>query len=245
MLWHGAFPKGHVARTSVLGVQAIKRSSLTAILVVVLLAGLPGGGEAAQHVLLLADPSDPLDAAWVHRTFGAATNYERVKIGGQAAIRAEGRQSASELYREVAYRTSDYPWIEWAWRVDRLQSDADIRTKAAQDFAASIFLIFEEPMLFMKHSSVLSYVWINDRMPAETLVENPYHPGTSWSIVIESGEQRLGQWVNVRRNVAEDYRRAFGKDPPDLVKTIALFTDNDQTGEAVTAYYGAVRALQE
>lgn len=245
MLRHGTFPKGHYARSSVLGVQAIKRSSLTAILVVILLAGLPGLSQAEQHVLLLADPSDPLDVAWVHRTFGAATKYERVKIDGQAAIRAEGRQSASGLYREVAYRMSDYPWIEWAWRVDRLQSDADIRTKAAQDFAASIFLIFEEPMFLMKHTSVLSYVWTNDRMPAETLVENPHHPGTSWSIVIESGEQRLGQWVNERRNVAEDYRRAFGKDPPDLVKTIALFTDNDQTGQPVVSYYGVLRALRE
>ena len=143
------------------------------------------------------------------------------------------------------YRLSDYPWIEWAWRVDRLQADADIRTKAAQDFAAAIFLIFEEPMLFMKHTSVLSYVWTNDRVRAESLVESPYHPDTSRSIVIESGEERLGQWINERRNVAEDFRRAFGKDPPDLVKTIVLFTDNDQTGQPVVSYYGALRALKE
>ena len=225
--------------------RAIKRPSLTATLVLLLLTGLPGVGQAAQHALLLVDPNERLDGAWVHRTFGAATRYERVKIDGQAAIRAEGRQSASGLYREVAYRTSDYPWIEWAWRVDRLQSDADIRTKAAQDFAASIFLIFEESMWLMKHTSILSYVWTNDRVRAETLVESPYHPGTSRSIVIESGEERLGQWVDERRNLAEDYRRAFGKDPPDLVKTIALFTDNDQTGQPVVSYYGVVRALKE
>lgn len=225
--------------------RAIKRPGLAATLVLLMLAGWPGVGQAARHVLVLADPGEPLDVAWVHRTFGAATKYERVEIDGQAAIRAEGRQSASGLYREVAYSTSDYPLLEWAWRVDRLQSDADIRTKAGQDFAASIFLIFEEPSWLLKQTTILSYVWTNERLRAETLVENPHHPGTAWSIVIESGEQRLGQWINVRRNVAEDYRLAFGKDPPELVKTIALFTDNDQTGQPVVAYYGALRALKE
>ena len=164
--------------------RAIKRPGLAATLVLLMLAGWTGVGQAARHVLVLADPGEPLDVAWVHRTFGAATKYERVEIDGQAAIRAESRQSASGLYREVAYSTSDYPWLEWAWRVDRLQSDADIRTKAGQDFAASIFLIFEEPSWLLKQTTILSYVWTNERRRAETLVGNPHHPGTAWSIVI-------------------------------------------------------------
>ena len=109
-------------------VRAIERASLAATLVVLLLTGLPGVGAAARHAVLLADPSERLDVAWVHKTFGAATKYERVEIDGRAAIRAEGRQSASGLYREVAYRTSEYPWIEWSWRAARLQSGADIPT---------------------------------------------------------------------------------------------------------------------
>ena len=100
-------------------------------------------------------------------------------------------------------------------------------------------------MLLMTHTTVLSYVWTNDRLRPETLVISPYYPDTSRSIVIESGEQRLGQWLDERRNIAEDYRRAFGKEPPELVKTIALFTDNDQTGQPVVAYYGALRAVKE
>ena len=30
-----------------------------------------------------------------------------------------------------------------------------------------------------------------------------------------------------------------------VVEIVALFTDNDQTGEPVEAYYGAVRALSD
>ena len=201
---------------------------------------------SAEASLLLSDPRMPLEKAWTHRIFGTATEYSRVTVAGQPAIRAIGRNSASGLYREVNYRLADYPWLEWVWRVDKLQAGADIRTKAGQDFAASLFLIFEERMLMlMKHTWTLSYVWTNDRVTAETVVRSPHAPETSRAIVTESGTTRLGRWIRERRNVADDFRRAFGRDPPATVKTLVLFTDSDQTGQPVTAYYGEVRAVRE
>ena len=61
--------------------------------------------------------------------------------------------------------------------------------------------------------------------------------------MIRGGAAPLGAWVMERRNVVEDFRRAFGRDPPDRVAVIGLFTDNDQTGEPVDVAYGAIRAL--
>ena len=39
------------------------------------------------------------------------------------------------------------------------------------------------------------------------------------------------------RNVLEDFRQAFGTDPP-LITGVAIMTDTDNTGESATAYYG-------
>ena len=39
--------------------------------------------------------------------------------------------------------------------------------------------------------------------------------------------------------------KAFGQEPPDTVEIVGLFTDNDQTGEPVKAYYGTVTALPD
>ncbi len=100
-------------------------------------------------------------------------------------------------------------------------------------------------MLFMPNTTVLSYVWTNDRLSPGTAVAGPYHPDASRHLVVESGTRNLGQWVTERRDVREDYRSAFGRAPPDTVNVIALFTDNDQTGEPVVAYYGAIRAVSE
>ena len=62
-------------------------------------------------------------------------------------------------------------------------------------------------------------------------------------IVAESGEAHLNQWVTVRRNIVDDFRAAFGEDPPQ-VSGVAVATDTDNTGESVTAFYGDIRFTQ-
>ena len=41
------------------------------------------------------------------------------------------------------------------------------------------------------------------------------------------------------RNVYDDYKRAFGEEPP-IVNGVAIMTDTDDTGETATAYYGDI-----
>ena len=195
--------------------------------------------------VLLGDPAVPLDEAWTHQHFSGATEYDRVTLKGIATIRAVGRDSASGLYRDVRYRVAEHPWLAWAWRVDRLQQTADIRTKAREDFAAAIFLIFGRPSMLNRDVTTLAYVWTGGGLPENAIVDSPYHPGSVRSIVVRSGEERLGQWTQERRNVIDDFRRAFGREPPDTVEVVALFTDNDQTGEPVETYYGTIRALPQ
>lgn len=198
---------------------------------------------SAKDSLLVADPAAALAETWTHQSFGAATEYKGIAFDGVAAIRAIGRNSASGLYRDFRYRISKHPWIEWTWRVERLQRTADIRVKAGEDYAAAIFLIFGRPSMLNRDVPTLAYVWTSARIPEGSIIDSPYHPGTTRSIVVRSGERRLGQWLRERRNVISDYQRAFGREPPETVEVIALFTDNDQTREPVEAYYGAVWAL--
>ncbi|MCI0366011.1 MAG: DUF3047 domain-containing protein [Phycisphaerales bacterium] len=193
----------------------------------------------------MADPTAPLEQTWTHQRFTGETNYQRTELDGVAVIRAIGRRSASGLYRDGDYRLADHPWLEWTWRVDKLQRTADIRVKDREDFAAAIFLIFGHPSLLNTDVPTLAYVWTSDLFPEGAVVDSPHHPKLVRDIVVRSGASRLGQWVHERRNVAEDFRRAFGQKPPDTVGVLALFTDNDQTGEPVESYYGAITGRSE
>jgi hypothetical protein len=214
------------------------------LICVVTAALAPHSAAHAQEIVVL-DPVAALEETWVHRGFGSKTEYSRVEIGGVRAIRAVGRNSASALHREVQLRPFDFPWLEWSWRVDRLQDSADLRDKRREDFAAAIFLIFGRPGPLRRDVPTLSYVWTSDKLQAGNIIVSPHHAGTSRSIVLQAGKAKLGQWVRERRNLLEDYRRAFGADPPPAVEVVALWTDNDQTGEPVEAYYGRIAAFPE
>jgi hypothetical protein len=199
----------------------------------------------AAEPVLLADPTAPLEQAWTHQRFRHATDYETTRLDGITAIRAVGRSSASGLYRGVDYQVPEHPWLEWTWRVDQLQRSADIRIKEREDFAAAIFLIFGRPDMFHQEVPTLAYVWTSEQLPEGAVVESPHHPGSVRSIIVRSGDERRGEWLNQRRNVVDDFRRAFMREPPAVVEVIAIFTDNDQTDEPVLAYYGAIRAVSE
>ena len=58
-------------------------------------------------------------------------------------------------------------------------------------------------------------------------------------IVVESGDSRLNQWIQEERNVYEDYKSAFGQEPP-IISGVAIMTDSDNTGESATAFYGDI-----
>jgi len=53
--------------------------------------------------------------------------------------------------------------------------------------------------------------------------------------LLQHGGARAGQWIEERRNILTDYRRAFGTDPPPMA-TVAIMADTDNTGERVSAW---------
>jgi len=58
-------------------------------------------------------------------------------------------------------------------------------------------------------------------------------------IAVESGEAKLNQWVSEERNVYEDYKRTFGKEPP-MVSGVAIMTDTDNIDEKAITYNGDI-----
>ena len=70
------------------------------------------------------------------------------------------------------------------------------------------------------------------------MVPNAY-TARAMMFMVESGAARVGEWVEVERNVYEDYKRAFKEEPPPVLG-IAVMTDTDQTREVVSAWYGDI-----
>lgn len=83
--------------------------------------------------------------------------------------------------------------------------------------------------------ATLIYVWGNQEVPG-TVVVNP-RTDRIRKMVLDSGMQNIGVWRDHVRDVRADFRLAFGEEPGPL-RVVALMTDTDNTGSALTAWYG-------
>ena len=83
----------------------------------------------------------------------------------------------------------------------------------------------------------LSYIW-EGKAAVGSVVANAYTDRVRM-LVVESGAARLGQWLEYERDILQDYRTAFGAEPP-LISGVAIMTDADDTGESALAYYGEI-----
>ena len=90
--------------------------------------------------------------------------------------------------------------------------------------------------------AALNYVWDN-RHAIGTLRDNAYTDRTRM-LVLRSGAQDAGRWVLERRNVAEDFKLAFGNLPATL-NGLALASDTDNTGGVAHAGFAQFRFVAD
>ena len=182
------------------------------------------------------------------------TKYELMKDGESIVMKAMSDASASGLTKEVRIDPKEYPIIRWRWRVENLLKRSDVSRKDGDDYPARLYITFEfdpEKTSFSKKLKyqagrvifgdipigALNYIW-ETKTPIGTIVENAY-TDFAQMIVVESGPQKVGVWVGEERNIYEDYKHAFGEEPP-MLNGVAIMTDTDNTKEQATAYYGDI-----
>lgn len=184
-------------------------------------------------------PFDRNLAEWMHRSFEGRTEYTLVTVDGRPAVRADSVRSASQIARTVHVDLRETPVVEFAWRVDRPLRPGAERQLDGHDFAARIYL-YVEGAANGHEDLILNYVWSSGE-PVGSSWGSPYYSGTR-VVVATSGTDAHDGWVTVRRNVRDDLQSAFGV-TLDMVESIAIMTDTDNSGQSVTAWYGEIRFL--
>lgn len=188
-------------------------------------------------------PEEPKEASpvkgwWMVSYFAVpSTRYSRI---GKDVIRAESLGARSTLYRKVEEKEKELTLLSWRWKISNVVRSAIETRKDRFDAAAKVIVVFStgagfslfggrEPQGFR-----IEYLWAS-RLPRGHTFD---HPGIKKCkvFVLESGEQKVGQWVNERRNLSKDFQTAFDTDfvPP---VAIGIETDTDQSNEMVTAFY--------
>jgi len=180
----------------------------------------------------------PVKGWWMVSYF--AVTPTRYSKAGKGIIKAESVGSRSSLYREVGEKEKDLPVLSWRWKISNVVRSAIETKKDRFDAAARVMAVFGKDKGFRVLEGTepsgfrIEYLWAS-HLPQGRIFD---HPGEKYCkvFVLESGERKAGEWVLERRNLHEDYKKAFGTEP-GAVLAIGIQTDTDQSNEMVTAYY--------
>lgn len=236
----------------------------------VLLLGLLLTGAATAQRMEATPLLTPFSAARVGTTLPTGweefrlgplktpTEYRFVEDQGVVVLHAHAEAAASGLLAPVKFDINASPILQWRWKIANLIEGADNAVASREDSPVRIILNFDGDRSQMsvadRASSTLAkrvtgrelpyaelmYIWSN-RAPVGTVIANP-HTHRVEMVVASSGPANVGKWVTLRRNVVEDFRRAFNE-APGLLFEVGVLTDTDNTGATVDAWYGDIRLV--
>ena len=212
---------------------------------------LTGCGTALKPVT----PPSPFEAEWheVRLPGKRVTAYHWEHFDGRRALAARSESSASMMRRKLLVSPSPLGKLNFSWQVLELIDGSDVSTVETEDAPARVLLEFggdvstlpmRTRMLYeLTHTlsgevppyATLMYVW--DRSaPIGSVIVNP-RTDRIRKIVVDSGPDGLKRWRDHTRDMAEDFRRAFGEEPGPLL-AVAVMTDSDNTKSKARAWYG-------
>jgi hypothetical protein len=187
------------------------------------------------------------------------STYTVVSEKGHSFLRTESHSSASAIVYRRTFNVSEYPHMRWRWKVDNVYKKGDIREKSGDDYPIRIYVTFQyDPerasvgerleygiakAIYGKYppDSTLNYVWTGQEI-AERIITSPYTDRAK-IIILENGKSAIGTWVKETVNILDDYRAAFGKEPPQTAG-IAIMNDSDNTGEMAVSYINYIEVFK-
>jgi hypothetical protein len=229
----------------------MKYKSFLLILIWVMLAGW-AVAHAGQNVLFRINFESLAD--WEPLNFPKIkthSKYSLVKEGDKSILKAESHSSASAIVYRRTFNVYKNPRLRWRWKVTKLSDSGNPLEKSGDDYPVRVYVMFEydpakaslkdrllynaSKIIYGKYPphSTLNYVWTGAQVP-DRFIHSPY-TDKACMVVLERGKEKAGQWVEESVNVLEDYRQAFGKEPPAMAG-LAVMSDSDNTGTDAEAY---------
>lgn len=213
---------------------------------------LGGSLGAGWHVANLPEQKQPV------------TRYSAETAAGRSALRLEAQASYGNLL--YAWPGGPVPArLQWAWRVPQPNPGTDVRSKPGDDVAAKVCLSFDLPLAQVPFgertllrlarartgqnlpAATLCWVW-GGAEPAGSFIDNAFSRRVRY-VVLRTAADVTGTWFEENRDVAADFRRAFGDEWPASqaalppLAAVLVGADADNTGGASLAHLADLRLV--
>ena len=148
-------------------------------------------------------------------------------------IKAEAEGKGSGLGKEIEIDLTKTPFINITWKVEKDLSGIIENSKKGHDYAARVFVIKKTGSTALSNRAI-NYVFSSNN----EIGFNSPSPYTKKSIdnVLSSTKQNLNEWVTVKANVKEDFKKFHNLDVNDL-DGVAIMTDTDNSKKKSVAFY--------
>ena len=173
---------------------------------------------------------------WEVRKVRGAENKTIYTIGSNENgnfLKAVADNAASGLGKEVKIDLNKTPFINITWKIEKDLPGIKENTKKGHDFAARVFAVKKTGATPLSNRAI-NYVFSSN---SEIGFSSP-SPYTKKSIdnVLASTKKNLNEWVTVKTNVKEDFKRFHDLDVDEL-DGLAIMSDTDNSKMKAIAYY--------
>ena len=148
-------------------------------------------------------------------------------------IRAEAKGKGSGLGKEIFIDLTKTPFINITWKVEKNLFGIIENSKKGHDYAARVFVIKKTGSTALSNRAI-NYVFSSNN----SVNENWPSPYTKKSIdyVLSTTKKNNNEWVTVKANVKEDFKKLHNLDVNSL-SGVAIMTDTDNSKLKAISYY--------
>ena len=148
-------------------------------------------------------------------------------------LKAIADNAASGLGKEIKIDLNKTPFINITWKIEKDLKGIKENTKKGHDYAARVFAIKKTGATPLSNRAI-NYVFSSN----SEVGDNRPSPYTKKSIdnVLASTKKNLNEWVTVKANVKEDFKRFHDLDVNEL-DGLAIMADTDNSKMRSIAYF--------
>ena len=189
----------------------------------------------AEKLMVFDFTEEELNSLEVRKVRGAdaKTSYSIGNNEKGNYLKAVAENAASGVGKEIKINLDKTPFINITWKIEKDLKGIKENTKKGHDFAARVFVIKKTGATPLSNRAI-NYVFssnsnVGDKWPS---------PYTKKSVdrVLASTKSNLNEWVTVKANVKEDFKKFHDLDVEEL-SGIAIMADTDNSKLTAVSYY--------
>ena len=190
---------------------------------------------SAEKINVFKFTEEELSTLKVRKVRGAdsKTKYTLGNNENGKFLKAEAKNSASGLGKEIKIDLNETPFLNITWKVEKELPGINEGSKKGHDYAARVFVVKKTGATPLSNRA-MNYVFSSNKNV------NTYHPSpfTKKSIdyVLSTTKENLNKWVTVKVNVKEHFKKFHNLDLKEI-NGVAIMSDTDNSKLTSIAYY--------